>query len=488
MTRFCGACGTARTSETQRFCAGCGVPLDAPAAPAAAPAAAPVAAPVAAPAAAPAGPGPRPDVLAPAALAPTSGPARLGAGKLLGFGALALALVGGGAVAWQVLGPSGGADDPVLAVEQFLDAASSQDAVGALAALNPGEVDGLDQVYEAARARLDEVGVLPAGGEEITDAVSVEFSGLEFDVVERGERLALVMLTGGSYEVTYDPARLPDFARVLRERSQPRTVSGDVVDDLGDYLPDAVRGNDRPDPFLAAVEVDGGWYVSAAATALETAYVWGPEGLRAPDYDALVEPLEPIVAEDPEDVFDGLAASVNSGDYDELLARFPQEQVDVLRPYVRVLEDYLTRVGAGLSIDVADVEVEESEDGDQVRLTLESAEVSATAFDQYDAETGFGSIRGGCLVGADDDGDEESICLGSEVLGWTGIDEFYVLAQRVDGGYQLDPLATVASWSRTALEEGSESTLRDIVDASCREVNYEFSYLDDFDYDWDEGC
>ena len=154
-------------------------------------------------------------------------------GRILGIGATVLALTAGGFVAWQVLGSSGGADTPEDAVRQFISSAADQDVVGALAMVNPGEVEGLDSLYDAARDRAKDEGLV--GGDSITDALDVKLGDMELDVDEQGDYSAFVTLKNASYTVSYDPDKLPDRLDFVRDRfPDTKEWTGDLEDLLDD--------------------------------------------------------------------------------------------------------------------------------------------------------------------------------------------------------------------------------------------------------------
>ena len=148
MSNFCGSCGAQRHTPTQAFCHECGAqlapatsaPAPQPVAPAAQPAAQSVAQPVGQPVAQPVTQ-PGPDYAVPAALPPAAG-GRFPVGRVVGVGALVLALAGGGLVGWQFLAPKGGADSPEQAVRQFVDAAATlaEQGFGLIRGLAPREV------------------------------------------------------------------------------------------------------------------------------------------------------------------------------------------------------------------------------------------------------------------------------------------------------------------------------------------------------------
>ena len=489
MSNFCGSCGTQRSTPEQRFCSGCGATLAAPppaatppahAAPPAYAAPAPYAAPPAAP---PAGPV---DYAVPQQLPPLEGGRRAPVGKILGIGALVLALTGGAIVAWAVLRPQGGADTPEAAVERFLQAVVEQDPVGALEVVNPGEVDGVDELYDTAYARLEDEGLVD--GDSLSDAVQVEVENLSFEVQELGDSAARVVLTGGDYTVSFDPDKLPERLAFLAEASPDgESRSGDLVEDLAYELPDLNWENDVPEPFLTTVKVDDGWYVSAFGTVVDSILAeeinldFGEYDVREPDYAEIGEVPDPIVGEDPEEVLDNLADAINSGDVSELLANLPADQVAALRPYARTLQDALDQEFIEFEVGVSDLDLETEElDDDRLGVTVERALLSGTTYEDGDVDSGTLEIDGRCFVASTEyDSDEE--CIGGEAatLGTLGVDSVYLVLQEVDGGYQLDPLATAIAYAQKAVDSVSGSMVDDILLEVQTDVTDECDYVED---------
>ncbi|HCB06755.1 MAG TPA: hypothetical protein DEQ43_21360 [Nocardioides bacterium] len=401
---------------------------------------------------------------APEYAVPTGLPPAVGGGvpvgRTLGVVAVVLALVAAGLVGWQFLRPRGGADSPEEAVRSFLDAAVHQDVLGALDLVNPAEVEGLDDLVAATRERLSDEGLTARDG-DLTDALSVSVEDLEFETDELGDAAARVVLSGGSYTVTYDPGELPDRLGFVAEKyPDAETWTGDLLEDIGWELPDVDYRNDRPEPFVSAVEIDGRWYVSAVGTFVD-AYLGVPnsdelrdEGIRPPDYDAIVADGEPIVAEEPEDVLDNLADAASHEDVAELLAQFPADQVAMLRPWAITIEDALADDGVtfDVSLDGVDTSVEEL-GGDMVRLRIREGSVYGS-YEESDGGYGSGSanVDGRCVSATDDDGDEEGYCLEGGDAEDLGIDSVYLVLRIVDGGYQIDPIATAVDYASSVIE------------------------------------
>ncbi len=478
---FCTTCGAQRGSDDDQFCGSCGQPYEAASTASVPPAAPTMTAPLRPPPASPppaspppAGPppsSPPPAYPAPAAYPPVvvptvpTGPtgSRPSTGTVVAIGGVVLALVAGAFVAWQLFWPRGGAGSPEGAVDGHMEAVAEQDPVAMLSMINPAEVNGMDDLYSAARDRAEDEDLVTGDG--ITEAVTLELTDLEYDVEELGDGIARVELTGGRYEVSWDPDKLPDRLQDLAEDADAETESGSIED--------LIEDGDLP-ASLMAVELDGRWYVTIVGTIADAVYQEVEEeeaDIDEPDWDAVGEDVEPIAGEDPEEVVDNLVDAVNAGDVDELLANLPEDLGRPLRPYVPLVEDALDgrysegALGVDVSVDELEVESEDIGDG-LLRVTVESAAVSASAYEEgYDADTGWVTVDGRCLGAYDEYGGDE-VCLG-EVPGLddTGLDELFVVMREVDGGYQLDPIATMVEYGEIAVESLTEDVIDDLVDA-----------------------
>ena len=469
MIKFCGACGAARQQADQRFCLECGAGLDALAATTAAPPASPVS-----PAASPQ----TPDY--PSVPLPADRRGSFPIGRVLAATGLVLALVGGGFVGWQLFGPKGGAGSPEEAVEKFVKAAAKQDGAAMIGMVNPGEVGGLDEVYDGAMDRLENAGL--TDGDTITDLVQVDLEGLEFVVDELADNAARVTLTKGRYEVTFDPGELSarlDF--VSDELPDGETWTGDI---LGDYAAEFDEGEPVVEPFVDTVKVDGRWYVTLVGTGLDLyAQFMNAEGywdLRSPDFDVVDEELAPITGKNPRDVLTNLADAVNDGDYEAVLANLPDDLVMGLRPFIGTFEDALVQWGASFTVSVDELDVETEEVGDDlVKVTVDRAVLSGSVSSDDSYGAGAVTADGRCFSALDFEyGDEDGYCVPGRILDLTGVDEPYFLLRRINGGYQLDPVATAIDYATTALEEAPESLvediLRDIEDGTCRTLGEEY--------------
>jgi len=472
---FCTSCGAQRVDESNRFCPSCGHQHE-PAAPATVLPAAPPPPPAYPTAPAPLGPPPSGppaqwQPIAPA-LPPAPSGGNLAAGKVLAVVGVVVALVAAGFVSWHFFWPRGGAGSPEEAAESLVLSAAEQDPVGMLDLVSPAEVDGLDDVYDAAFERAEDEELVEGDG--ITDALEVELSDLDFDVDELGDGLARVTLEGGRYDVSWDPDQLPERLDFLAEESEEDSESGD--------LEDLFEGEK---PSVTTVEIGGRWYVTLLGTIADNAYREGEVAadesdydLEKPDWDLATEDVEPITGEDPEEVIDNLVDAINSGDVEELLANLPEDLVKPLRPYAPVIED-LQDEGSwaegeiGLDVDATDLELEtEDLDDGKVKVVIEQGTFSATAWEEgYDSDSGSIEVDGDCIeVYADGELDGAG-CIsdtpGAEDL---GIDELFFVLTEVDGGYQLDPTATLVEYAALAVDNLTGDMFEEIVEDLEEEV------------------
>lgn len=393
-------------------------------------------------------------------------------GKIVAIGGVVLALLAAGFVAWHFFWPRGGAASPEEAAETLLTSAAAQDPVGVIDMMSPAEVEGLDDVYEAAFERAEDEGLVE--GDALTDALEIELSDLEFDVDELGDDLARVTLEGGRYEVTWDPDKLPERLDFLAEASEDESESGDLEDLYAEELGGV-------EPYVMTVQVDGRWYVSLLGTYADVIYTEADKEigedfeLADPDYDLASEDVDPITGEDPEEVIENLVDAVNSGDAEELLANLPEDLVKPLRPYLPVIEDLQEEgdwgVENGLSVSADDLDLSTEELGDgRLKVVIEHGVFGATTIDGGDVDTATAEVEGDCLTG-DDGGGPGTGCLSdSDVAADLGLDEIFFVVSEVDGGYQFDPAATWVEYAAEVVDNLTGDLFDEIVEDLEEEV------------------
>ncbi len=447
----CSACGTAATREGQKFCAGCGASLaeshDTSVLPTTPDPV--VHHPVAPPSA-------QHPVDPPLAGQAPSGQPRSGGRSLRRWALVivaALAIVGIGFVSWRLLVDRGGAASPEEAATLLLESAAGQDGVGALRVLNPGEVEGLDDLYGSLQERLAKSGLASGGDGAVLDAFDMTFENLTTDVDELDENAARVYLTGGRLEVALDSGKLPDRWKSIAERyPDGKTWSFDL-----DEVFEGFQSGNEERPFLTTIKQGGRWYVSPLATAGE--YVIESEQLDDADYAAIDESEneDPTVAEDPEDALRTLLRAISSDDPADALQALPRDEVGVLAAYTDIASDLMDQYGVSVDLDAqGGIETEFDEQGDLGRLTVKELAVDVAGDADGDSGAGTVAINGKCLEA---DGDEA--CLTGDVKGFTGLDSWYVMLRKNGDGWQVDPLATAVSYGKTLVESLPEDLVLD---------------------------
>lgn len=416
---------------------------------------------------------------------------------------LAVALLA--VVVWRVaFAAASGATSPEQAVEDLLQGVADQDGVAVLGAVSPGETAGVQAFETALTERLEAAGADPAdavaeglaielgdvelSAERLSDhayRVTVDqavFTGtsdadgeIEVDLAEAWEvlpGLASMAMVGGMDDGSYSILEEGDaFSSSIELEpgavtSQEADVEGMVevpeeeLEEYDEYLEDDF-GFDMPDPAFIVVQEDGGWHVSMIGTVADVvnAMADGPE----PDFEALSAAVtgDRTTAPTPEGAIASLLEAVSSEDVPTVLDALPLSQVGGLYPYAGAIQDSLDAEGVDVELEVTDIATSEvSRDGDLLTLAVDAATVEASYTDEYtDAETSTMTVEGPCVAF---DGDES--CLPERLTELTGIDGFTVTVREVDGGYQVDPVATLFSYLETAAENVPEDVLLSLLD------------------------
>jgi hypothetical protein len=473
---FCGSCGAQPSSPDQRFCAACGQPLAAPA-PVPVPAPAPAQQWAPEPATQPATEPSTQPVPDPVGAPPPARGRRVGLRTILVVAGVVVALVVGSITAWSLIRPKGGSDSPEAAVRAFLAAAEKQDVVGLLDQVNPGEVKGFVTAYEAARERATDEDLV--GGGDIAAAFGVDLTGLELETHQEADNIAQVTLEGGSYDLTYDPAKVPGRLSTIAE-AHPDKLSwqGDLLETDQDGAPlwaefwpvwwtpadpfaedsDYEQVYREIRPSLDAVRVDGRWYVSLVRIGSYFVFYEGAgnyvPGYGELDWSAVDGEVEPIVGETPEDVVTHLVDAVNSLDPDDLLDSFPADEVVALRPLGAVAERMARDELGGVDVSVDDLDLSTEDRGDTVVVTLERGRATGSSDDGY----GEVEYAQGCFYGTF--GEE---CFSDEP-GFEPIRDPFVVMEKVDGGYQLSWSATAAEYVMLYAESMPDRLIDDVVE------------------------
>lgn len=406
---------------------------------------------------------------------PTTAPPGSGRnlGKLLAILAVVVAVAGGAFLAYTLFFNKTGGKSPEDAVTKMFQAVADQDGVEALRMLNPGETDGFGDIYESVQKRLADADLATDSDGKMLEAVRIELTNFEVEVEKKGDNAARVYIKDGDLKVTIDKSKLPDQFKDLYEE-----IDQDVLDELKDIdissdIIDPIQDDTDVRPFLTTIKQDGRWYVSPTATIGEY-FVEdsGLDELDAADFDKVADENapKPKTSKTPEGALSLLADAVSSDRVENIFAALPKDEVAALRPFTDILQDQLDD-SDGSDLKVTDLETDFEDLGDGLgRLTIKHGRLEGT----LDGEEGFLSVDGTCVESSDDEEvyndftgeyDTESgsstDCLPDEIIDQTGIDSIWVVLRKGDGGWQVDPRATLIDYAKTAIDNIDESTLRD---------------------------
>lgn len=391
---------------------------------------------------------------------------------LIAVGVLAAASVGF-FVLRAVRGESGGANDPEAAVVELGQAIEAEDPVGALAVMNPEEVEALGDVYRSAAARAERLGFAP--GSKTLGGVTIELSGVTYRTRDIGPRVARVTIVGGSADASVTRSGLGSLtdavieqdARGDGEEADPRSSVEIDTDDL------TFTGDDGDDidPFVIAVERGGGWYVSPLYTAAQ--YLVDSQGLDMPD---LEDPEAGDGADSPEDAVRDVLVAAGEADGRATGGLVSGEAGVAVSSYRRALEDFVDQEAgsdSSATVDRIETDVNERDDGGMsVVVTELEGELRWTDPDTDDERSASVQWDGECLdIIEDDEADEDpgdpdagrDFCL-TDSWNRFGVDELAVAVSESDGGWRVDPVATLADYAADIVPELTETAVLRILD------------------------
>lgn len=384
-----------------------------------------------------------------------------------------VALVAGAVFAVTQLGASG-AGSPEEAVDALLAAASDEDVLGMLAALDPGERDALQGPVEDLVGELERLEVLDDSFELSGVAgIDYEFTDVTYRVEDVRGDLARVYFTGGTVSYAVDGEQIPIGAFVR-----------DTVDRFGGSLElefdesDAIADDGT---FLVARDTGDGWRVSIGYTIAEHARL--DAGLPLP-----TDGIEPVGADSPEAAVEGMLRSLAGFDLEGVLARLSPGEFGALQDYAPLFiapaVDELRAAGEEFAIEIDDLELRSEGSGDRSTVYVDGFAVTV-ASDGISAAVEYGD---GCLsIGGDMDElglagspfEDGPVCIddleeiGAE-MGFAG-DVFGedlgaledlslpIGTAKVDGGWYVAPIASLLDGMVGGLESLDRAALDDFV-------------------------
>jgi len=378
----------------------------------------------------------------------------------LAIGVVLLLVVGVLAVR-ALSGSDGGSGSAEAAVQQMVDSIATEVPVALVASMNPDEVRVLGDVVAASQDKVAELGF--ADQSDPWAGADAEVVTLETSTEELADGVVQVNIDDLRIDWEVDPAATSDeLEKVIDAGSddgeEPEPEKGRF--DENDLVAENEAG-DEVDPFLVAVETDGGWYVSPMYTAAQYIAVLTD---TEPDFGAIDEVGDP--GETPTDAVERLAVAVGNLDIDGGLAVLPSDELAPLRAYRGVIERELQD-----AIDEGELETveftlsgvdttEEDLGGGLTKVLVEGFEGDfAYSSDGSDIEGTF-AWDGTCLTSeVTEDGDTETdeSCAEPDELATFGLDQLFVVTVEERGGHVVSPVATLLEYWRVVVDNLDES-------------------------------
>ena len=359
---------------------------------------------------------------------------------------------------FQFLG-GGGAGSPEEVVTTLEAAINAQDPVLAATVIDPDELPMLVELmteFEGARERTGLGGSGPVSG---TD---VEVTDLELDVDELAPNVARVTLTGGQLSAGYDVEDAPDPIRnLVDEDDRDRRESGSVsVDDYEDEV--------GAELSAIVVKKNRGWYISPSLTTADLLVEASNDDYKSGDFDEYGEvDFFAEGAESPAAVLEEISDAVASGDPEEVAAQLPSDQGQAAVVFQDAAEQLLSEStfsddGDSGSFDRnrwklgrTQTHTEKGPNG-TTRLVIDSgkADVVDDDGDKYAVDSDGWKL---CAKAPGDDRECVNVLTGEtgDQDGWGSDaptsdhhaevhgDAPSLLMREVDGGWKLDPVATL---------------------------------------------
>ena len=237
------------------------------------------------------------------------------------------------------LSRSGGADSPAAAVTDLVDFAVDEDALGVASVLDPHEIEIFRPLAEEVAKRPKGAGLTARSGESVLSGVDADVSGLRVDAQDLRDGVARVDVTAGTLRLRINSDALNPSLREATESSGDLAGSAGKTIQLADIARD-VGDDSSLRTYVVAVETDGRWYVSIAATIAE----YAREAAGIP-YSPGLKPNPGIGADSPEDAVRKLTATLSGTDLRAAVQLLPPDTYRALYDYTGVIEDWLAKNG-----------------------------------------------------------------------------------------------------------------------------------------------
>jgi hypothetical protein len=322
-------------------------------------------------------------------------------------------------------GGNGGAPSPTAAVRDLADSLQQQDLAAAIGVVSPEEASALSEIYETADDDLDLSASGTASGGD-SDGTPVSISGLQLGEERLGPGIVKVPVSAGTVQGSLGGAP----AELIPGAASPLHVDFAEAD-----------GPNGEGWYVVTQEVNGRWYVSPTMTLLQ--YLVDRDGLAPPYFGESSEGTAPA---QPGQLLESLAGAVEGRDVNGILDLASGGEAAAMRPYTAALQELADRTEGSLETHVVDSRIDEHETGSGlVRLDLGHVALDTSIGDEYDYSAASVALDGLC-VRVQREFDETSDHCQTRTGQLLGIEDFFVLARREDGGLRLAPLATLAEY------------------------------------------
>ena len=303
------------------------------------------------------------------------------------IGALVL-LGGGGFLAVNAFGASGGADTPDAAMEGMIEALNNEDFIALGELIEPSERRTIvEPTITQVLPELERIGVF-SGDLDAGDVGGVDFEFTEvthrIEPVEGSEDIVHVFFTGGEVAREFNSVEFPFSDRIRDE------FGDDLAENDGDRQVDQLQETGEP---IVLVERDGRWYFSGWFTLAENARLLAGERLP------LASEAPPTLGSDsPEAAVEALMAEITEYDLAGIIGRMDPDEMAALYRYSPLFLDEgqegldeLERLAAdeGISWDIRDLDLDASTNGDDATVSVRGFTVDVQTPDA-DVEITYG--------------------------------------------------------------------------------------------------
>ncbi|BDZ39614.1 hypothetical protein [Microbacterium suwonense] len=423
-------------------------------------------------------------------------------GVIIGASITAAALVLGGGAFAAVRVITGGASSPEAAAQRLVDGTLGGDVLALAGTFAPSEARYLQPLLEHAsklqapaleEGDVDYVELLS----QLKDTVKVTLDGFQYEATEIAEGIQVVTLVDGTVTIDGDPEQVADalvelaYANPAYRKDIEGSYDGDshfgnerssmieglrkqlpIIWDIGDFNDDFEQRYDfeRQSPLSVVVVDEGGWYVSPLLTGAELVY--SQALVPAVRYDDRRLPLErgdDVIdanpAKSPESALqalaDGAGDAFATGDVDALAAALPLPERRLLSIYGEAFfadAANQSSLGQDRRLDFPRLNVKSEEVDGGVQLTAKQVDMEYFALRETSGSVQF---TRNCVL--PDFGSR--FCLDDQpVLGRLGLKTFHVIATQENGGWVINPLATISRQGQAMIDGYAEYLREDKLD------------------------